>query len=459
MFLSPIKCRLLGTTAGSGNLSRGLLSYLRQSWPPVIVEDDETSTLSLEAAAISAPADGSIDSIAGLDKENGPLSQEAWYDVEYGCYVLEDRPLAPPEGDGLTPMPAQEDGLTPRLAQDYCQLPGLSQDATNQHDDGNTRRTSGEAGADTLPQPSDEDGECKGGENVSELEKDMLLAFEEQENLSLTNTPNSPHPHHPSSEPAHPQMDHEPDQNGTNFARLEELRQGRTQAEECEPQRQEVAVDAMRNVTDDDGEPLRGEQEDEQRQNSVEELGNNIHHSMGSGRSRDANAQGSEDKDDDDEEPRPAKRRKRDLVHPTLAHQTPATPPDNALEALHSATAPLTTQLEDNSTQRGADPGNLPTPAEVERHISRSSRSPSATRESVPLAEYQEWPFQGFLKRTRIGNETTYNLEFKLPCISECLNLPIEACDDVDVSQGSSIFQDLYFSVAASDKGQVGVRR
>jgi hypothetical protein len=48
------------------------------------------------------------------------------------------------------------------------------------------------------------------------------------------------------------------------------------------------------------------------------------------------------------------------------------------------------------------------TPVPVEQHISQTSRSPSATQESVPVAEYQEWPFQGFLKRTRIGTETTY---------------------------------------------------
>ncbi|KAH8779393.1 hypothetical protein BGZ57DRAFT_952744 [Hyaloscypha finlandica] len=41
------------------------------------------------------------------------------------------------------------------------------------------------------------------------------------------------------------------------------------------------------------------------------------------------------------------------------------------------------------------------------------------------LAEYQEWPFQGFLKRTRIGEDITYNLEFKLPAISDHLRLPI----------------------------------
>ena len=51
----------------------------------------------------------------------------------------------------------------------------------------------------------------------------------------------------------------------------------------------------------------------------------------------------------------------------------------------------------------------------------------------MPFAEHQEWPFQGLLKRTRIGTETKYNLEFKFPCISKLINLPTEACDEEDV--------------------------
>jgi hypothetical protein len=47
--------------------------------------------------------------------------------------------------------------------------------------------------------------------------------------------------------------------------------------------------------------------------------------------------------------------------------------------------------------------------------------------ETVPVAKYQEWPFQGFLKRTRIGDDVTYNLEFKLLSISEHLHLPIDS--------------------------------
>jgi hypothetical protein len=59
-------------------------------------------------------------------------------------------------------------------------------------------------------------------------------------------------------------------------------------------------------------------------------------------------------------------------------------------------------------------------------HASRASRSPPAASEAEPVAEYQEWPFQGFLKRIRIGDDVTYNLEFKLPSISEQLHLPID---------------------------------
>lgn len=43
----------------------------------------------------------------------------------------------------------------------------------------------------------------------------------------------------------------------------------------------------------------------------------------------------------------------------------------------------------------------------------------------LPIAEYQEWPFRCFLKRTRIGHDTTYNLEFQLQHILEPLHLPI----------------------------------
>jgi hypothetical protein len=50
-------------------------------------------------------------------------------------------------------------------------------------------------------------------------------------------------------------------------------------------------------------------------------------------------------------------------------------------------------------------------------------RSPFATAESVLAAEYEEWPLHGFLKCTRIGSITRFNLRFHLTHIPEHLEL------------------------------------
>ena len=94
--------------------------------------------------------------------------------------------------------------------------------------------------------------------------------------------------------------------------------------------------------------------------------------------------------DEDDEDPRPTKRRK-----------LPPTSTDNALT--------------DEPTAVDND----------DHHSSQTSRSPSIMVESAPVAEYQEWPFQGFLKRTKIGDKTIYDLEFQLPHVLEPLQLLI----------------------------------
>ena len=96
--------------------------------------------------------------------------------------------------------------------------------------------------------------------------------------------------------------------------------------------------------------------------------------------------------DEDDEEPRPAKRRK-----------LPPTPTDNALIPSDEPTA-----IDNDS-----------------HHPSRTSQSPSITVGLAPVAEYQEWPFQGFLKRTKIGDKTIYNLEFQLLHVPEQLQVSI----------------------------------
>jgi hypothetical protein len=114
--------------------------------------------------------------------------------------------------------------LAPTSAQDNHTSGGLSHSTTSKHSDGNTQCTSDEPGADTLTQPSEEDGEHDCGESGSELERDMLLAFERQENLLPAYTTSSLYPHHTGSEFAHTQVDQEPDQNGHSHGGLEGLR-------------------------------------------------------------------------------------------------------------------------------------------------------------------------------------------------------------------------------------------
>ena len=94
----------------------------------------------------------------------------------------------------------------------------------------------------------------------------------------------------------------------------------------------------------------------------------------------------------------------------TVAHPIEALPPPH----------PLSQARSEVHLQHPATPVD-----DEHRNTPRASRSPSAPSESVPVAEYQEWPFQGFLKRTKIGNNTTYNLEFQLPHIPDHLHLPI----------------------------------
>ena len=69
--------------------------------------------------------------------------------------------------------------------------------------------------------------------------------------------------------------------------------------------------------------------------------------------------------------------------------------PKHHLKQPHSLSPSSTTRPEMDEARSQADYGHLPTP--------QTSRSPSARVEPASIAEYQEWPFQGLLKRTRIG--------------------------------------------------------
>jgi hypothetical protein len=117
-----------------------------------------------------------------------------------------------------------------------------------------------------------------------------------------------------------------------------------------------------------------------------------------------------------DEDPRPAKRRK-----PRIA----------------PAAAPITCRRHTSELRLGQPRPLIATVAEA-----------------VLVAEYQEWPFQGFLKRTRIGDNVTYNLEFKLPSISEHFHLPIDS-KALDTNHNAAAHSQIYQALLQVKKRSV----
>jgi hypothetical protein len=409
----------------------------------VIIEDSELESMDAEDAAeaasdevnaVKARRDASLsntlpnqDPAFELGKPIDPSRPERWYDVEAGCYIDEELP------PGLGPM-VQEGVTTSTPTQDHC--PSLY------HDSRNTQCTLEEPAPRSLPELLDKDYGGEGYDNVSELERDLLLAFEELEESSLATAPNFPQSHRRNIEQSHPRIDQEYEQGRTSSSSLEGFGHGsplpnqdQDQEEEefyvqqQEQQQQEVAANAIwervDNSNGDDRQQPEKQGEKRRRQDGTEEVSSDIHLPEGSNCSHNKTNEHAEE-EEDDEEPRPAKRRKMSTA-PT--HKAP-TPPLNYnsmahFRQPHSITPPLVTQLEINDTQPQVHLGNSPIPVDDEHYIPQTPRSPSAPTESITIAKYQEWPFQGFVKRTKIGNDTTYNLEFKLACISEALNLPI----------------------------------
>jgi hypothetical protein len=156
------------------------------------------------------------------------------------------------------------------------------------------------------------------------------------------------------------------------------------------------------------------------------EISSDTHHSVNTDNNHNAC-------DTSDEDPRPAKRRK----------------PRSARDV----TPPPTTGAEIDEAQSQDDHGYSSTPIDEQHFASRTSRSPSTASEAVPVTEYQEWPFQGFLKRIRIRDDVTYNLEFKLPSISEQLHLPINPkALDIFPNKEASAKVPTYYDAATHSK-------
>lgn len=163
---------------------------------------------------------------------------------------------------------------------------------------------------------------------------------------------------------------------------------------------------------DDSGER---EQRGEKRQHQDRGINSGNQHSESSSHGHDTNDDDDED-DEEDENPQPAKKRRLSRVSPDM----PPTPPletEPCRGQPHSATPSSTTQLEIGDAQSQTDLAHPPTSVNNDHHCTApSSRSPSDL-ESASAADYQEWPFQGFLKRVTIGDRMIYNVEiFVVTC-------------------------------------------
>jgi hypothetical protein len=141
---------------------------------PVVIDDDEPDSTDDEDEDEDEATRGGVDPSSAeqdanpysalltqdtdpeLSKPNVPSCPEQRYDVEAGSYVDEDlRPFPPLEQESLASTLAQGQPHS------HYHSPRPSYGWINQHDDGNTQRTSEEPGPLTLPKPLDVDG---GGE-------------------------------------------------------------------------------------------------------------------------------------------------------------------------------------------------------------------------------------------------------------------------------------------------------
>jgi hypothetical protein len=380
----------------------------------VILEDDEPDTPDPEAAAVSASVDAGADSAFELSKPIDPSDHEAWYDVEAGCYVEEELPLGlEPEQECLASTPVHDHSHSryhsPRPLHDWI---------GQYDDDGNTQRTSEEPAPHSLPKPLDEDGGGGSEENVSELERDMLLAFEEQEKSSSATAPSSPQPPHRYTEQSHPRID---EQSGTSYSSLEGLRHG-SPLPVCprEPSAyrfsEQLQDQIYQDDDDGDGDHISRDQSEAEK---AEEKGNSSGAADGDNEDDDDDYN-NDQVGDNDEGLRLAKRRQLSSPHdgPPLKRNRKVhfQLPHNGL--LRSPPNP-------DRSRAASVPARLKRPASLrcdnQPESRKSSSSPTGDEEptSNAGAAYQEWPMRGFFKLITIGNEVHYDMEFSLEDVQQ----------------------------------------
>lgn len=170
-----------------------------------------TSIPSIEAPAMSNSIDAGIETTAKLNKLTDTLSQEVWYNVKDGRYVLEDTAYSLCSR-GIAWLLRSIRTITARLG--YCKTrpTNITLETPNAHqwDQGPTLRLSRW----TRMVDKSVGKTCLSSRGI---------CYWLSKNMSSTIAASSPRPHSPSPELAHPKYQ-EPDQSEANRGRLEELR-------------------------------------------------------------------------------------------------------------------------------------------------------------------------------------------------------------------------------------------
>ncbi|KAH6700701.1 hypothetical protein BKA61DRAFT_208150 [Leptodontidium sp. MPI-SDFR-AT-0119] len=404
----------------------------RHSRPVILVEDEgDTPGRTADSEAPSTSANTRPVPALELSQHADPSNHTPWWDVEEGCFVYEDlHPLPSLDHEGLASTPAQDQPPSRRHSL------GVSQDQTKPHGHNRTTRSaSEESAAQSLIITLDEDGGAESEENVSDHERDMQLAFEQQEEL-LATSPSSQRPRC-SVEPSQPPIDQDCGRSWSEELRSSTRLCSQEKEKEAPPEheQEEIAADEIRHKVleqeleeaGDDDESEKLEQRGEKRQHQDGGIKTGIHHSESSRHGHDTNDEDNEE----DEKPRPTKQRRLFPASPDMPLTPPleqSSPKPPCLARPHNVKPSSTTQFEIGNAQSQTDLAHPPTSVNNDHHHTPPScRSSPDKGKSASGADFHEWPLQGFLKRVTIGGQITYNLEFSLSHVPEHLNLSLHS--------------------------------
>jgi hypothetical protein len=390
----------------------------------VILEDDDPHSPEADPETPSGP----------ITEQATPPGREAWWDVEDRRWVDDDqRPLPPIEQEGLAGL----SHINPHGKDETVQ--GTSEEPTSSLPSILSGVCGGknELALHSVSEPLDED-------DNSDLERYLLLALEEQEKPTSAAAPSALVHHHSTGtlqnqgdnyfqvqttrtrtgEPRDASQVRNLDESEKNSLVAQQRAEGEGEEQQHEGEEDIVGLTEGRELQREQHHREENELEGEDKELdalAVEECFHNGEEEDGSDNPEDEDYD-CDSIDEEDEDIRPAKRRSlpwppTDEGREDCGQQSAKPDVTQPHRSLSTATERVHVQPKTGRTR------TRNSTAAKQLHTPHPSRSPSATTESVPAAEYQEWPLRGFLKSARIGNDTSFNLEFHLVSVPEHLEL------------------------------------